>query len=73
MAQPRRQGSQTYVGSAFWEDGCDQPGLRLGTVELTLADELSQIPIFRCDAQGNRDWRGDLYARLYQEPEAAGA
>lgn len=64
------RGVHVYVGSASWEDDRDAPGPRLGTVDLSLADKLAQIPIFRRYDKGHRDWRGDLYARLYERSEA---
>lgn len=58
----------SYLGKSFGEEGCDRPGMYLGTIDLSLADLYTDIPIFRPkEDSGRRDWRGDLYAQMYQE------
>lgn len=59
----------TYVGTSFNEPGRDVPGMKFGTIDLSLADQYAQIPIFRRDEHGHRDFRSDLYAKLYTETE----
>lgn len=61
----------TYVGKSFSEEGRDEPSMKFGTIDLSLADQYTQIPIFRRDANGHRDFRSDLYAKLYASTEQA--
>lgn len=60
---------KTYVGRSFSEEGRDEVGMKFGTIDLSLADQYAQIPIFRRDENGRRDFRGNLYAKLYSESE----
>ena len=58
---------ETYIGTMFGEPGSDVPGMKCGTIGLSLCDRFVQIPLFRKDAEGKSDFRPELYAKLYQE------
>lgn len=59
-------GAHTYVGRTFGEEGSAEPGLIMGTIDLTLADLYTQIPIFRNNPViDDMDWRSELYADMY--------
>lgn len=58
---------KAYVGYMFGDENSDKPGLFIGEVDLSLADKYGEIPIFKKDEHGHRDWRNDLYAKLYLE------
>ena len=51
----------------FGQKNSDKPVLFIGEVDLSLADQYGEIPIFKKHEQGRRDWRNDLYAKLYLE------
>lgn len=61
------KGVKSYVGSSFGEKDREIPGLKLGEIDLSLADQYAQIPIFRKNEKDKSDFRADLYAKLYQE------
>lgn len=64
-------GAETYIGKMFGDEGSTEIGMKIGEVDLALADTYAQIPIYRFnDKIGDRDWRADLYARLYLESKA---
>lgn len=60
---------KTYVGRSFSEEERDEVGMKFGTIDLSLDDKYAQIPIFRRDENGRRDFRGSLYAKLYSKSE----
>lgn len=60
-------GAHTYVGAMFGDPGSEDPGMKCGTVDLSLTDLYGQIPFFTRNTEGKRDFRPDLYARLYQD------
>lgn len=62
---------ETYLGIPYPESGCDRAGMRFGTIDLSLPDIYGQIPVFAKNAEGKRDWRGDLYAKIFTASEEA--
>ncbi|MDY3035781.1 MAG: carbon-nitrogen hydrolase family protein [Absicoccus sp.] len=60
-------GAISYIGKTFGQAGSDTPGMMCGSIDLSLADQYTDIPIFRKDAKGQCDWRNDLYADLYKK------
>lgn len=61
-----------YLGTMYDEEGHDEPGMVMGTIDLGLVDQYAQIPVFRFNPMlGDRDWRGDLYAELFMESKKA--
>ena len=60
-------GASSYIGKTFGEEGSEIPGMMAGTIDLSLADQYTNIPIFRKNANGEMDWRGDLYAELFRQ------
>lgn len=58
-------GVKSYIGRTFGDVGSSQEGMKIGDIDLTLADRYTQIPIYRYnETTGDRDWRADLYARM---------
>ena len=70
---PSKNGGEveTYLGIPYPESGCDRAGMRFGTIDLSLPDIYGQIPVFAKNAEGKRDWRGDLYAKIFTASEEA--
>lgn len=60
-------GAISYIGKTFGEEASDTPGMFCGSIDLSLADQYTDIPIFRKDETGACDWRGDLYASIYKD------
>lgn len=58
-------GATSYLGATFGEPGSEKPGMFLGTIDLSLADLFTDIPLFRKDEEGHADFRPDLYAAMY--------
>ena len=66
MGPPR-----VYAGRMFNSEGSDEPGLIVGDIDLTIADNALPLPIFRDNPWygEERDWRGDIYADLYKKSQ----
>lgn len=61
-------GAHVYLGNMFKDPGSDKPAMFLGTIDLSLADIHTDIPIYRYNPKvGSCDWRPDIYKKLYED------
>lgn len=63
----KKDGTISYIGKTFGEKDADTPGMYLGTIDLFLLDQHTDIPLFQKDEEGNCDFRAELYAKMYKE------
>lgn len=66
------QPSKLYFGTMFLEEGACEPGLYDGEIDLSVADKSAPLPTFEYNYRvDGRDFRGDIYAKMYQESHDA--
>lgn len=63
-----RGGTHVYVGKMFNSEDSDKPEMFFGTIDLSMADFNTDIPIYRYNEKvDSPDWRPDIYKEMYQD------
>lgn len=58
----------SYVGKMFNETNSTIQGLKMGIIDLSLADQYAKLPVFFNNQRiEDWDWRPELYSKIYKE------
>jgi len=60
--------AHVYLGKMFNSAGSNKPEMFLGSIDLSMADAYTAIPIYHFNSKiGVADWRPELYKKMYQD------